>query len=67
MKSDNLAPAICRHGIPLYRYCAPCEEGWQTGEPEPHVTPVGCWLLACALIAAVLVVLAVTRPWEGRA
>jgi len=69
--SDNLAPAVCRHGVPLYDYCPHCEEGWTATaalEPvrpdhEPHVTPVGGWLLIAALVAVTLatVVWAVTR------
>ena len=43
------------------------DDWWYPAEPV-HVTPVGCWLLAALLLLiGIAAILAVTRPWEGRA
>jgi hypothetical protein len=60
-------PAVCRHGVRIDRYCDPCEEGWPNRDEPRHVTAVGAWLAIAAVIAAIVALLAVTRPWEGRA
>lgn len=43
------------------------DEPWPPTQME-RVTPVGCWFLAALLVLlGIAAILAVTRPWEGRA